>query len=156
MLSIRKATQDDVETYFRWANDQIVRQNAFTTDKITWETHVGWYSEKLKDHSCYLYIIEKQNNLLGQVRFDVDPIAGNAEISYSVGAEYRGGGLGKILLDMAIIQLKNDSHNTYSLIAKVKGNNTASSRVFINSGFEEVNNYHNDFFRVLTFEKKLK
>lgn len=156
MLSIRKATHDDMEIYFKWANDPVVRENAFTAEEISWETHVDWYTKKLNDKNSYLYIIEEEYKPMGQVRFDVDSVAGKAEIGYSVDADHRGSGFGGKLIDKGIIEFQNDNKNISYLIAKVKEKNIASGKIFVNNGFEIVEKYGNDSFDVVIFEKKMK
>lgn len=152
MLSIRKASQDDIDIYFNWANDLIVRKNAFSKDKITWENHVEWYAGKLKDENCYLYVLEKDHQPIGQVRFDIDSAKGEAEIGYSVDANYRGKGVGTKMMGMGITQLQRDTDKVFSFIAKVKEANVASANIFINIGFEKINDFYDGACKVDIFK----
>ena len=58
-----------------------------------------------------------------------------AEISYGLGAEHRGKGLGKVLLEQAELLVEMFAITT--LIAEVLPHNTASRKLFKKLGFEE-------------------
>ena len=89
-----------MKLYYEWANDTVVRSNAFQSDPISWETHENWFKFKLSDKNCYMYVAENKGVLVGQVRFDIN--SGEAEIGYSIDSRFRGIGLGSKLLQIAI------------------------------------------------------
>ena len=106
-IFLRKATLEDAELLFSWANDMDVRRNAFQQQDIMWEEHAAWMHKKLGDENCHIYIaridmthvsdeLEGAERIhifdspptvaserpIGQVRLDVKD--GRAEIDYSI------------------------------------------------------------------------
>ena len=47
IISFRRATIEDAELLFSWANDFDVRRNAFSQQEILWDEHVEWFQKKL-------------------------------------------------------------------------------------------------------------
>lgn len=141
-LYLRKATENDVDILFKWANDEVVRKNSFCTEKIKYEDHLAWFDKLLKDSNRMQFILEQndegQINLIGQIRISLEENGTQAEIGYSVDSTYRGMGYGKQMLRMAAAELQRDYPGINRLIAKVKPNNVASYKAFIDNGFEEV------------------
>jgi UDP-2,4-diacetamido-2,4,6-trideoxy-beta-L-altropyranose hydrolase len=133
MLSIRRANAFDKELYFRWVNDQLVRQSAFQSGTISRSEHECWFSAKLGDNTCYLYVIESGKNPIGQVRIEIKDRL--AEIDYSIDCAYRGQGFGRTMLTLGIEQFALDFHRKIELRARVKSENTASRKIFGDLGF---------------------
>ncbi|SEW03429.1 UDP-2,4-diacetamido-2,4,6-trideoxy-beta-L-altropyranose hydrolase [Chitinophaga arvensicola] len=143
-LAIRKADADDVQLYFDWVNDPLVREFAINTQPIIFENHYGWFHEKLKSDTAYLYVIEQNHKPVGQVRFDIDKLTGEAVIDYSVSTNYRGKGIGKKMLRVAIQKLSADKADKLTLIALVNEMNIPSCRIFEKLGFELEENDHSN------------
>ncbi len=133
-LLVRRATQSDCALFWHWVNDQEVRASAFSSDPIPWETHQLWFRRRLEDPGSTLYVIEAPIGPIGQVRFE--KVDGEYSISYSLGRQFRGVGLGKAMLQKAI----DVFHSSQSgiLTAEVKIENLASSKVFERLGFSEL------------------
>ena len=53
---LRKATIEDMDLLFQWANDSVVRKNSFSTAEISYEEHMKWYHNLLKREDCMQYI----------------------------------------------------------------------------------------------------
>ena len=149
MFMVRKAIVDDMEKYFEWVNDKNVRVNSFQSNQISLNNHIHWFNRKLNDADSYLYVIEKSNIMLGQVRFDV--LGKEATIDYSIDQEYRGLGLSKDLIKLAIFQFKMDSRNINKIIAKVKISNLVSESVLISSRFKLEDNNTDDVFKTYIY-----
>ncbi len=136
---LRKATLDDAELLFSWANDMDVRRNAFQQHEITWDEHMAWLAGKLEDENCHIYIAyvktaDKMTDVsetdIGQVRLDI--MDGVGEIDYSVSAQLRGKGYGTMMLG----QLERIAdYRIRKFTARVKRSNPASARVFEKCGF---------------------
>lgn len=127
-ITLRKASSNDIITYFNWANDPEVRQNAINTDKIILENHRQWFEKRLQASEFIMYIFEFEDQLLGQVRFDEQKDA--YVVDYSVDKKFRSQGFGKILLKMAMKQLSGEVQNPMKIKALVKEGNIASARTF--------------------------
>ena len=75
------------------------------------------------------------NEPVGQARITV--CGETAEIGYSICAEKRGMGHGKNLLRQLYKQVREDVPEVKKLIAKVKPDNIASQKVFVDAGYLE-------------------
>lgn len=135
------------EQISNWANDLDVRKNAFNSNPIEWADHVKWFEKKLASQSTKLYILKKNEDLIGQIRFDLNEHH-NWLIDYSIDKNFRGQGLGKLIIQLGIEKIKAYSHD---IIAEVKVDNIASIQVFSALGFRQIFK-NNDY---VTFEFKI-
>ena len=140
-LFLRKATSQDRDLLFNWANEPLTRKNSFNSDLIEYETHCEWFSEMMSNNNQYQYILVCKNADLvgtvdvGQIRVDVDE--GIGKISYSIDEVYRGYGFGRRVLCLIKSSIKKDCPNIQKLIGEVKPNNIASIKSFMEEGYEE-------------------
>lgn len=132
---LRDAQTTDRNLLFLWANEQMVRKNSFSTEKIPYEDHVQWYETILQRTDCRQYIYEYEGNPVGQIRIVFH--GEKAEINYSICAESRGKGLGKEMLCLMREKVKSEFPEVKYLIAKVKPENENSSNAILGSGFQE-------------------
>ena len=133
---LRKATPEYLLTYYNWANDEAVRKNSFSPEPIDLETHKNWFKQKLNNPDTLLYILEKNENPVGQIRFDVEEKI--AHIDYSIDSKFRGLGLGKHILQLGIEQFLLDESRKIYFQAVVKTGNFASHKIFQKIGFNKV------------------
>lgn len=128
---LRKAeTNHDALLLFDWANDSNVRTNSFNKEPISFIDHYNWFNNKINNKDTVIYIltdIYKSN--IGQIR--VDKVDEYFEIDYSIALFYRGKGFGNKIVQLLLAELGNVNY-----LAKVKIENIASNKVFINNGFE--------------------
>ena len=134
MKFLRRATIDDMDLIYDWANDPVVRSNSFNTNSIRYEDHQQWYKNVMEDASVLLYILMDDEIPIGQIRLNIQD--SEAEISYSVSAEYRGKGYGKILLELIVDEVKISHPEIKTLLAKVKPDNLASNKLFVDEGYD--------------------
>ena len=135
-LCFVKADMNYIDVIFKWANDETTRQNAFNTSQITYEEHVKWYTNKINEENTLFYICKHGEENVGQIRVELDGT--DAIISYSVDKNYRGKGIGKILLGHVEKLTKSCFYPIYSridLVGKVKYTNIPSQRCFISEGY---------------------
>lgn len=134
-LEFRLANTADLMTYFHWANDRVVRENALQTSAILLNDHAPWFNKKLNDPSAHMLLFEYEGITIGQVRFDiVDRVA---TIGYSVDENWRGKGFGTIMLKKALVYLSliDEADIAEGL---VKMQNESSSRIFRRLNFKQV------------------
>lgn len=134
-LYLRRDALADCELLWRWANDVEVRQNSFQMESIPWDKHKEWFHKILSDGNVRLYILQENDEPVGQVRLTYKE---KWQISYSIVSVYRGQGYGKIILQLAENELIMDGHAGETLFAEVKTDNIASQRIFIRLGYREV------------------
>ncbi|WP_020401536.1 UDP-2,4-diacetamido-2,4,6-trideoxy-beta-L-altropyranose hydrolase [Gracilimonas tropica] len=134
-LSVRKATEEDIDDLFEWANDPVARKNSYRQEKVEYASHVKWVVNKLSDSDCLFLIFEKiKSQKIGFVRFDIDEHK-NWIISINVAPSQRGKGYSVELLRRAVkyfIKMKG-KRVVWAYIKKV---NIASIKAFERAGFE--------------------
>ncbi len=130
----RKANFTDCSLLFNWKNDPNVRQASFLTDEIRFEDHVKWFSSVLNNPCILMYILKYKSSPVGVFRLDKKDYS--ATIDITVDTEYRGQGVGKIIISKIIQTAKKNGIR--KLIADVKNNNIPSIKLFISSGFIKV------------------
>ena len=133
-VSFRLATADDADLLFSWVNDSKVRKNSFSSDDISYDEHIQWFSRVLssEDTEIFLYLVNEEP--VGQVRLKYDDET--ATISYSIAAKFRGQGFGKQMIHDIAEHIRPLHPEVSTLIAKVKGDNIASQKIFESEGFQ--------------------
>jgi UDP-2,4-diacetamido-2,4,6-trideoxy-beta-L-altropyranose hydrolase len=135
-IKLRRVEENDCELLWKWANDPIVRQSSFNSKDIAWQDHHTWFLNKQNDTNCIQYIAISEHNVpIGQIRFDVkDSIA---DIGYSIAQDFRGMGLGQMLLKKGIELFCSEQENILTIQGCVKKGNMPSRRSFQDVGFLE-------------------
>ena len=133
-LQIREATQSDLQLLFDWANDPEVRQHSFNPEPIPLENHTRWFHGKLDNPDTILYIAEIDQVPAAHIRFDIK--SSTATISYLIGADFRGKGLGHTVLMRGTKQLLKQRPDVLLIEGLVQSENKASVRSFEKAGFE--------------------
>ncbi len=134
-LFLRKADMTDLDMLFEWANNELVRQNAFNTEQISYEEHKKWFKELLDDSKQIQFIMYSGSEPIGQARLSIH--MDEAEIDYSIASEKRGMGYGKELIYLLQKIVSNEYTSIRKLVAKVKTSNAASICCFRKNGFSE-------------------
>ena len=150
MLSVRKATESDLQQFFDWRNDPAVVAASFSQGEIAMQDHRPWFLRKLASDDCGMYVVEHDSAPAAQVRFDIDGT--DATINYSLDAAFRGRGLATAIVDKAIRRFREEFAEVETIVAFVKPDNIASCRVFEKLDFEadgfdgtmQANRYHID------------
>ncbi len=132
-LSLRLARESDCELLFEWADDPVARLASFHSAPISWEDHVRWFVERLRDTQSVIYIGENAvGESVGLVRFQLKEE--NAVLSINVAPKFRGEGWGRELIALSTCSLAR-AHGVRRIEAFVKPDNQASVRLFEASGF---------------------
>lgn len=132
-VRLRRVTEEDSDLLLAWANDPVVRNNAFSQDTISRHTHEEWFRRKLQSPDTAIFIaLDKDDQPAGQVRFDREGDC--VEVDISVAASQRGGGLGVEILRLGIAKLFHTT-DIKKINASVKSGNIASKKMFEQAGF---------------------
>ena len=132
-ISMRVATSNDVDLYYEWANDELVRQYSFQQDEIQYENHVNWFNSRIENPNfLFLVFFNQDKSAIGQVRINKNDE--EVIIGISVDKNYRGFGYSFKMLRLACQHyFKNYSEN--EIFAYIKLENKASIASFKKAGF---------------------
>ena len=136
-IVFREADINDIDLYFNWINDPLVRESSYQSNLIDFESHNEWFKSKIIDSNTFMAVFENElSEKIGQVRIDkVDDV--NAIISMSVAKEHRGKGYATKLIstysDYFLEKYKNVCINAY-----IKKSNMKSKHIFEEAGFKFV------------------
>ena len=134
-LSLRQACLEDMEPFYFWANDPVVRENSFQQEPIAWHEHATWFKNKLDSPDSCLWVLQTPRGLpVGQIRFDIQD--GLADIDYSLDPLVRGRGWGEFLLKKGLTEFKR-IHRDTPCQGRVKVENNPSRLCFQRLGFIE-------------------
>lgn len=132
---VRKADSADADLLWRWANDADVRANSFSPEPVPYPGHAVWVEGKLSSIKSEIYIVERDNQAVGQVRYgkvgDTE-----AEIDISIAQTDRSLGYGVIALELtqALAMIDLGVSLVTGVVIAV---NKASCTMFLRAGFKE-------------------
>jgi UDP-2,4-diacetamido-2,4,6-trideoxy-beta-L-altropyranose hydrolase len=134
---IRKATIQDLQVTFEWANHPNTRKYSFSKDPIPLENHVHWFTNKIQAENCLYLILEYHQVPIGSIRFDKNK--DQAIISYLVSPEHHGRGIGTLLMKQGLSYLAEDklSKQISRVIGYVFEENIPSKITFERFGFQK-------------------
>ena len=134
-LLVRHARLSDEGLLLAWANDPETRQNSFLPNPISAEDHRRWFRSRLRDlDGCRLYVVETEEGIpVGQVRFEREDPAW--AISYSLAPQFRKRGLGRPLLEAALLKMRFEYPGAL-ILGWVKPDNLSSRKIFEALGFD--------------------
>jgi RimJ/RimL family protein N-acetyltransferase len=123
---------EDCGLVWEWANDPTIRAASFSSDSIPWQQHLAWFTSKLADPNCVLYIALVDDNRVGQVRYQLE--GREATISVSLAPEWRRRGYGSAVIWHAS-RLVLETTDASRIIAYLRPENTVSVQAFARAGF---------------------
>lgn len=134
VVSLRKATPEDLMFYFELRNEPTARAFAFTTTPLDLQTHTQWFQRKLQDSSACLFVIEREGEKIGQIRIDLKEGAG--EIDIALVPSWRGKGYAPWAIQQAVSQVFQERAEVKTVNAYIKESNAASQKSFERAGFQ--------------------
>ncbi|UTW60654.1 UDP-2,4-diacetamido-2,4,6-trideoxy-beta-L-altropyranose hydrolase [bacterium SCSIO 12741] len=136
-ITLRQASEKDVDLFYQWANDPDTRQNSTQSEPIPYPTHVSWFASKIRDVNTRIYVFEHPGGPVGYLR--LEQREGHWLISYAMDPEFRGKGLGKFLIGRGMTEFIEEKQDA-SLVfhAWVKKSNLASAVTFKNCNFDNL------------------
>jgi UDP-2,4-diacetamido-2,4,6-trideoxy-beta-L-altropyranose hydrolase len=133
---LRPAQLGDAQLLWRWANDPVVREGAFASASISWETHQQWLMGKLMSPNTQIWIaVDGDGKALGEIRFDRAGEVAEVDISVAVGCRHQGWGRVLLRKGEALVARRWPIKR---ILARIKVTNTASLRCFQGAGYKEV------------------
>lgn len=134
-MHAREATEADAELLLGWRNDPRTRQSSRTTAVVPLAEHLTWLRGVLADPDRLLYVVERDGEPVGTVRFDLrEP--GLWEVSITLAPSWRGRGLSSAVLAEGERTLRT-CHLAADILAAVHEGNAASGALFERAGYAE-------------------
>jgi len=137
-LSYRRATFDDCDLLFTWANDVTVRNNAHNNEPINYDSHITWLKSKLNSPDSWIFILLKNGISVALLRLDKKE--NDVLLTYSVAPKYRRKGIALEVINMLPDIIKKEEIQCENIIADVYKTNIASIKIFQKTGFEKHDN----------------
>jgi L-amino acid N-acyltransferase YncA len=136
-IKVRPSSIEDCEKMYEWWLDPLTRENMKSPNVPPFLEHFRWYLSQLKLGPEMTQIGEQNGHAFGVVRFI--PQGENVyDTSIIIDADYRGRGLGKILMGKAIENFINIRKINIVLFATYKKKNLASRAIFLANNFVEM------------------
>lgn len=134
-LKFRKVDASDVDLYFEWVNDSVVRDFSYNKASVPYENHVKWFQSRINYIHCLMLIFFDENeNSVGQVRIEPTQLGQESIIGLSIAAGFRGKGIGSHLISMATeYYFQNFAEKLIK--AFIFKNNISSIKSFIKAGY---------------------
>lgn len=129
-LNLRPATIGDAAPLLAWRNDALTRESSRDPREIGPSEHRQWLTSALRDPDRSILIAELDGVPMGTVR--AEPKVGARELSWNVAPEFRGMGLGAIMLRSALEVIP------LPVRAVVRESNAASLRIAAAAGLKQV------------------
>ncbi len=133
-LSLRSATEADADLLREWRNDPDARAASRNTAEVGAGEHSAWLAAVLVDPDRKLLICEREDEPVGQVRFDRLG-EDRYEISVALSPAVRGQGLSSHLIALAVEQLR-ESNPGAEVEAHAREGNARSLAAFRRAGFQ--------------------
>ena len=134
MLSFRKSNIKDINLYFNWVNDTVVRKQSYSSEPITFKAHSEWFNRVINDDSCSMFVfINDSNEIIGQLRIQKTS-KNESTIGISIDSNHRGKGYATeiLLTGTKYFFLNNPS---FIINAFIKQKNLKSKYAFEKAGF---------------------
>jgi UDP-2,4-diacetamido-2,4,6-trideoxy-beta-L-altropyranose hydrolase len=132
-LHFRFAEESDVDLYFHWTNDPLVRINSYNQNVVIYDEHVKWFQSRLASDDCCFYLfLNEQNKPVGQVR--IEKCVDEAIVGISIDKLFRGKSFGVEMLRIATRDYLDKKPGSF-LAAYIKVENTLSYKIFLKAGF---------------------
>lgn len=136
-IRLRQVREEDCRLLWEWTNEPGVRSVSFEPDPIPWDTHVNWFTKKIQDPNCYIFIaLDCRNTPIGQVRFDKYNQK-EAAIGINISSKNQGLGYGLLVLIKALNELFDKTY-IQKVNAFIKPDNYASIQIFKKAEFQNI------------------
>ncbi len=132
-VSLRPATLDDVHMVYQWRNRTDIIENSTLEQPVVWSEHEAWFSGAVNNSSQALYIVEKDNLPVGQLRFD-QRLGNTTAVSIYLLPEHQGKGYGVTALKTGCSAVQTAWKGP--IVAHIRLGNKHSESAFMKAGFQ--------------------
>jgi len=122
-MILRNAIFDDWKILLDWRNDLQTRTNSHNMELVEVENHKKWLNCILTNENRLLFIAIDNEIPVGPIRADFDKQNNEYELSWTVSPDFRGRGIGKIIVKLLALKLQA------KIRAEIKNENIASVKI---------------------------
>jgi RimJ/RimL family protein N-acetyltransferase len=130
-VTLRPVVKSDLKDIFKWRNHPFVRRGSFSTEKISWDSHLKYWGKRLQSPTGCSLMIVAEGQSAGLLRLDSmgrDGKGDDYEVSILIPPHMWGRGIGTTSLNKAKQFARKKGINR--LVAKIKVDNVHSIRAF--------------------------
>ena len=135
-ITLRPATIEDGDTVFGWRNDPFILAHGSSHRAVGREEHQTWFAETISGRDRRMFIIQAQDNAIGQIRFEREN-QHDGVVSVYLLREFTGRGCGLEAIRRGCAAIFQ-AWDVKRVIACVRFDNPAGRSVFLKAGFREV------------------
>ena len=136
MIELRKVKHSDLKTIFKWRNNNYIVSLSESQKSVSFEDHKKWFNSTFINNNVRIYIIEKNQKAIGQIRFDrTSQLADCSDISIYLMKNEQGKGYGSIALIKGIKKILEVWVHLIKINARVLKNNINSQSFFLKNNF---------------------
>lgn len=128
-LKIRYANIEDQYFVLKLHNQNVLKDNFFSKQKVKLIDHKTWFKKKINEKTLFIGTLQDK---VGYVRYDFINKK-NLSVSIAIKDKYKRKGFGKQIL---IKTLKRKKLTKFHIIAVIKKKNQISKKFFLDSGFK--------------------
>jgi len=142
-IRIRDVEISDAEMVWEWRNSLVARANSNDNSLIRLKDHLGWMLSRIENlPQNPFWICESTDSPVGYLRLEsTESGSSHFIVSIFVEEKFRGVGIGKKMINLAIMELRGrDEH--FVLQAEVLKKNRSSLGMFNSLGFSLVLDSH--------------
>lgn len=134
------ARPEDSAALLAWRNDPMSVAASLDRQPVEDGDHQRWFARVIVDPRRSLYIGRDSisGERVGMCRFDRAPERAQAVVSINVAPQWRGKGVGTLLLQESLARHRKEHPSTTTILAQIRSDNVASVRLFESSGFSLV------------------
>ncbi|MBU1564933.1 MAG: GNAT family N-acetyltransferase [Proteobacteria bacterium] len=133
IFSLRKALASDARTVFHWRNDPSIVAKGFLQRPVGWDEHATWFTDLIKSDTRLMFILEQNEDPVGQMRFDLESDV-SAEISIYMAPGHEGQGLGVAGMRKGCLEVFSQWAIDH-VVARVRQDNEPAKLAFAKAGF---------------------
>lgn len=134
-LSLRNATEEDVDLIFKWRNDPWIISLGSSGKSVTLEEHQAWYGKAIQDENILMSIIHIDDEAAGQIRFSRENEE-TAVVTIYLMKPFTGKGFGVTALQQGCARAK-EKWSVKQIEAYIQDTNEPSITAFQKAGFVE-------------------
>ncbi|MBI4833593.1 MAG: GNAT family N-acetyltransferase [Planctomycetes bacterium] len=133
LIILKTVNEKDCKDLWLWRSFFRVRKNFFSQRPILWREHKKWFYSKLLDPATKMYLARRARNKIGVIRFETGgPVV---KVSVNLNPKFIGKGVGAKIISLGTEKVMTETKTTKPIIAEIKKDNIASSKVFSRAGY---------------------